>query len=86
MTPHPPTYTGEVLPKTVVLQVPVSHPQNQPVHQNLLEPKYTNTSKPVNNNEKPTFYLFWYLTILSRKYHLKKSELLTIFVNDEQQN
>lgn len=86
MTPHPPTYTGEVLPKTVVLQVPVSHPQDQPVHQSLLEPTYTNTSKPVNNNEKPTFYLLWYLTILSHKYHLKKSELLTIFVNDEQQN
>ena len=85
MTPHPPTYTGEVLPKTVVLQVPVSHPQNQPVHRSLLEPKYTNTSKPVNNIEKPT-YLLWYLTILSHKYHLKKSELLTIFVNDKEQN
>jgi hypothetical protein len=72
MTPHPPTYTGEVLPKTVVLQVPVSHPQSQPVQQRLLEPKYANTLKLVNNNEKQTFYLLWYITILSRKYRLKK--------------
>ena len=64
MTPHPPTYIDEVLPKTVVLQVPVSHPQNQPVHQSLLEPKYANTSKLVNNNEKSTFYLLWHITIL----------------------
>jgi hypothetical protein len=72
MTPHPPTCTGEVLPKTVVLQVPVSHPQNQPVHRSLLEPKYAHTSKLVNNNEKPTFYLLWHITILSCKYCLKK--------------
>lgn len=39
MSPHPPAYIGGALPKTAVLQVPVSHPQNQPEHQSLPEPK-----------------------------------------------
>lgn len=40
--PHPPAYIDAALPKTVALQVRVSHPQNQPVHQSPPEPICTN--------------------------------------------